>query len=308
MQGLLKPGLVPLLEDLLDSNSSSLRELQNLKERNMLDFGRKVSSRNIEAIFSEVKKEVDSFLDVKNITNPSLVSYSFFPKHAGLFWLYLANACVLTAAGLSFLYPPSLFQYFYAGLTTALSLSLAAYTVYSHSSIINDHNYYKHGIREIQLRRVERVKFINTLMHEYTHHVQNVKKLDFSAPLPVSIFSADTNLEYSIRIEGHARGVTRWLANTYREREDNSAFLYMPLNYTVGELKSVYAWMCSQLGLAGRSCLLSTKTEIDKIEYNSWVELGRPTPHAFGSAVFLMLETKYSSNLYKNIANNTVIV
>lgn len=307
-QALLKPELVPLLEDLLDSSSSSLRELQNLKERNMLDLGRKVSSRNIEAILSEVKKDVDSFLDVKDISKPSLASYSFFPQHASLFWPYLFDAGCLASLSLALLHPGSSFQHLLVGLNAMLLASGAAITALLQSHAIASHNLYWIDLKEIQLRRVQRINFTNILVHEYTHHVLHAGGIPLSLFSNLSALGEDAYLESRILTEGHARGVSRWLAAMYREREDNPAFLYLPLNYTVGELKSVYIWMCHHLGLQGYSSLFSTRTEVDKVESDSWHESGMPTPHAFGSAVFLLFEAEYGSGLYKSIVNNRFII
>jgi len=136
------------------------------------------------------------------------------------------------------------------------------------------------------LEKLPIVELIPIIGHEYTHHVQ--KKLGFQKGIDHKIFK-----------EGHARGVERYLSERYRKIEDNEAFMYGICSTTVEELKTAYE-------LVSRRLETPIRTDIFKIETPNcgWKgDISSPTPpyHAMGNVLFLIYETRYGKNIYKDV-------
>ncbi|MBU4501524.1 MAG: hypothetical protein KKA79_02950 [Nanoarchaeota archaeon] len=64
------PENIPLLEDIIADESKKVEDLKDIYENNCMYFGPYLSHEDLNDFFKEVKKEVDIFLDVKDITYP----------------------------------------------------------------------------------------------------------------------------------------------------------------------------------------------------------------------------------------------
>jgi len=152
--------------------------------------------------------------------------------------------------------------------------------------IMNNSKYFvKHEV--VQLKKEKSVNLIPVIAHEYTHHIQFKK--DFVAK------------EDSMFMEGHARGVQRYIAKTYREKEDNDAFLYDILNWDVGEIKSAYIWACKKIKNPIRKSLLRIGTSRDIDEKICRITERNPTEHALGNAFFSIYENDFGDQIYKEM-------
>ena len=130
----------------------------------------------------------------------------------------------------------------------------------------------------IELVEAPRSSFIPVTAHEYAHHLQQIKRLLFR--------------QYFTFLEGHARGVERTIAEQYREKEDNEAFLWDISNKTVEELKLAYQWACASLGEKPKKSLGKTRTQ-----YGGFFT--KQDPHTLGNALFRLYEAIHGKDIYR---------
>jgi len=135
------------------------------------------------------------------------------------------------------------------------------------------------------------------LAHECAHYVQYQV---FSFPI---MFKRDDPYDYFK--EGHARGVQRFIAQEYKEKEDNEAFLYTIRSKSVGELKSSYLWVCKHLEKPPRNSLLRVKTSRDVVEVDEKTLWGRPTAHSIGNTLFHLYEKEQGNQIFKMMIQGT---
>jgi len=291
---------IPILEHLLDDNSRRLEALRKLREEGKLDFGDRVSSRELGKLFAGVKLDVDDFLETHS-------TYIDSPRYASLlrprletipylilstlfgYWTFRDKAGIDINEILSILIYnqrdweiPDLLSI----LLPVLGYGLNSYLSFNSLVDFIEHNTspnYSRLTKTIRVKKGRRANLIPTLSHEYGHHLvrSRFKGSEFG-----SIFS-----------EGFAMGVQRNLSRTYSEREDNMAFLYGILDITVGEIKAAYAWICRRLGEPVRKNLLTPKSCYDDSPRN-------PSDHAKGNTVFSIYETLYTPGFYRDIIHN----
>ena len=127
---------------------------------------------------------------------------------------------------------------------------------------------------------------IPAIAHEYTHLI--LAKLEIPN-------------EYNYLEEGLARKIQRDISIKYKEKLNNLLFEYDILNYDVGEMKSVYKWICDLLEKEPRKELLKVKArETDWIEKRYYNNHDKPTPHAIGNTTFkIMQEINYEVASYE---------
>ena len=283
---LLDPDNIPHLESLLDSETQKLERLQKLEGK--LYFGSKVSKRKLKPLFFEVKQEVDSFLSIAggstpkydyfSLLEPNLVSAGILGTYGLGGWFILAGVTGVAAGNL------------FGILPTLAGFMLINFGSKLHKRV--SQSGYNPIYKSINLEKKQRADLVSTIAHEYTHYVQN-QVLEF------------TSGGFTTFMEGHARGVQRHTANVYREKEDNEAFLYETTDWTCGELKSTYQWLCSELSIHERQSLLKSKTSRDKDETVHRRIYRKPTPHAIGNTLFYLYETQEGNSIYKNMLNET---
>lgn len=267
---------IPILEDLLDREAQRLERLQKRKENDKLNLGNNVSPDELTELFPQICTEVDRFLDIGgnvpkfgyfNLLKPGLSTTSILLMYT-LASLEVAGAATLMVADQN----PEIDPLVFAGMG-AMQFGL---TVLYHS--MDKSSSYTPSSKAITLEKTVRTVLIPAASHEYTHYLQHREGIE------------GTN--YSIFKEGHARGVEKQVAEDYRKREDNEAFLYDVLDSTVGEFKSAYVWMCKNLGQQPKESLLKTKTCRDGDESVNRLVWRHPTPHAIGNALFSMYEAR----------------
>ena len=281
---------VPAIEDILDKESQRLGRLQNLKEDGRLDFGDTVSSDELRELFPQICKEVDTFLGIQESGVPNCRYYHLFRPGlmtTPILVLYTLSALQVTSALTSFSTDQNpdtnhlLGHLFSAGAGATLFYTAAAF-----HAIVKKPRYDTLS-QKINLERVARTELIPAAGHEYTHHIQWRNGIR-------------SNRKHDIFMEGHAQGVEKQLADNYREREDNEAFLYVTSSRTVNEFKSAYLWMCKKLGLKPRESLLETKTSRDRAERRRSIHR-EPSSHALGNALFSIYEALKGRGIYKQM-------
>ena len=285
---LLKKEKISALEELLFIESKKLESLK--KQKRKLDFGKKICYKELEQFFPKLKKEVDDFLDVQNIFFPNIKYLSnienmaLSPKistYAGLYY-------VLSISNFGFLLNNlSILTNKFPLLNTLLMLNMIICGISGislHSRV--DSSGYFPTRESIRIKKEKRANLIPVLAHEYTHHIQCKKNFGFK--------------EENVFIEGHARGVQRYIAETYRERENNDAFLYENLGIDVMEIKNCYIWASKKLKEPLKKSLL----KINTLPYPyGWVCMreGKPTEHAIGNALFSIYEKEYGNKIYREM-------
>lgn len=275
---LLKKDNIPILEYLLNAEARRLKPIQKLKEEGKLNFGDKVSSKKLKELLPKIKEEVDSFLETPNIDVPSCKYYNIFRPGlttTPILILYAASTFVtIYPLALMLVEPgPNIGNLLCSGLG---AMTLA--TVSQSHSLMNSSGYDCRS-KSITLKKERRVELIPTIGHEYAHHAQERCGLE-CGPLD----------KHPIFAEGHARGIERYLSETYREREDNEAFLYDILDSTISEMKSTYVWMCEELKMPTRESLLKNKTSRNSL----------PRSHAVGNTLFSIYGAKYGPKIYRD--------
>lgn len=135
-----------------------------------------------------------------------------------------------------------------------------------------------------------RVKAIPELVHELTHHI-----LHSNYPEHDGFLQADGKAFN----EGLARGVERRLSQKYASKEGNEAFEYVATDVTVGELRSVYRFLCSLLGKECREELLAVEASNDYDEARK----GKPSHWAIGTANYALREMEHGEELYREAFN-----
>ncbi len=302
--GLLNPfeldkSTLPVLEDILDAENKKLQELNALKDKRHLKFGKVLSRDSLEhMLFPEVCSKVNQFLGVSEITPPSLQCYRYFPQTA---MPYLAGRYALTGLMLSetVVFSPFLPSWVLLPLLGSVGLLLFA-TLRSHQIKIQSGDKYlltSDNSLIIQIRRNSKASIFGTLCHEYTHHVYGLKHPD-TYLLPAR------NLSAEILTEGHARGVARKMSSNCFVEENNPAFLYFDQQFLVGEFKSIYKWRCKEMGLTPKKNLTGVKTFIDAVENEARHVMGIPTPHALGNLIFYSIEKSCGYGIYKSFLHS----
>lgn len=266
---------LPLVEQVLDAEAARLQRLQALQRQKRLDFGRTVSQDELDDLFPKIKRDVDDFLGMTTIGMPRYRHYNLF-KDGRVFPLW-CGVTLLSVCG-------SLFRLMLnssiGNVSLNLSVGIAAVGTWVQLYRIDNTSFYARSSETVILERgLPRTTLIPLAAHEYAHHIQHARGLDGN--------------EYFILKEGHARGVERHVAEEYREREDNEAFLYHILDETVGEFKSAYLWMCRKVHHQPKRSLLKIKTSRDYHERIERLMKRKPTPHALGNVLFSIREARY---------------
>lgn len=289
-----KENILPL-EELLHSESEKLRKLQKLEHEGRLDFGRELASKEFYDLIPQVKGDVDEFLGVEGSGNP-IVSYSSYDAtlrdYISSFLSAFSNRvyCKGLVKGL---------QKNDSGiLRTGLAIGLAVPAYITRFGLLGlclstgtNINGYSPIIECINIIRENKQSLIQSIGHEYSHYLQDV-------------FLSERCIlkeKYNVFIEGHARGVQRYLADLYREREDNEVFLYECSDWVVGELKSAYKWICQMSGKSPKSNLVATESSIDKTEIYHCLIKKIPTIHALGNTLFSLYEAKRGNRIYRDM-------
>lgn len=279
IQLLLDKDNISPLESILDSESQYLKTLQKLNGNDMLDFGPKLDEEKLKAVFIDVKGEVDNFLGASDINQPSCEYYSILKPNLG-------SMSTLLLYGLGAFYMvEGFFSFPYSPIDTFLGLILLQQAFFIHT-IEKTTSRYDPLTKSITMSPLHkyRADVIPVVGHEYAHHVQRKR-------LSLPVFPKRSYFE-----EGHARGVQRFIANRYRDKENNEAFMYNYLDLSVAELKATYKWMCKKLEVGPSKSLLKVETE---------ARHKKQSGHSIGNTLFLLYETRLGNGVYKDLIDGS---
>lgn len=224
----------------------------------ILYYGEKVKKKDLRPLFLEVKNHVDDFLDTKDFKEPRCNYFSILKPSHQSVMVWL-------------LYGYSIFS---------LSPGLLVLGMMFHY-LATKGNSYSHITKSLTLAKEDKKLLTPILAHEYTHFVQHRNKADL----------------YGL-IEGHARGVERYIARLYREKKDDKAYLYHTLAHTVGELKNAYKWICKKTQKTPNKNLLNVKAPNNSAGLLGLIGL-KPTHYAIGTAAMSIVEEQHGLDVYK---------
>lgn len=287
------------LKQLLDERSKKLEKLQKNYKKKALDFGSVTLFDDLSEILKQVKKDVDDFLKLENVSLPKLMRYHFFAWSTSyLFLLFVVLGLVVMASGLFlwqqfgdswfmfiigvcvlFLGYKIICEVFMYGSKTALTYS---YSPLTQTIIVPD--------KKTSYGRY--AELVHIIAHEYAHHLENV----FG-------FGGLVSGKWDIIKEGFAIGIQRYAAQVYARKEDNDAFLYWVLDEEIGAMQGVYVWLSQKLNIpfAKRKKWLKTSRRPFEpvVGLKSFSKM--PSIHAFGCVLFLLLEDKYGEKIYRDM-------
>ncbi|MBN2052531.1 hypothetical protein JW756_03435 [Candidatus Woesearchaeota archaeon] len=281
---LLNENNIELIEALLLKYFQEFMDIEAEKRKGKLDFGPKLSNRELKEVFPSIKADVDDFLGLTNIPTPRFGYHSFFKSGGKInFSLPIISGC--TAASFldvvnqllsknAYLFTRSFFS--------DLFITGVGIASYYHVNKSQNQCYFYPLSNNITLLKDERAELIPAPAHEYTHYIQEYVGWKFPW------FKGFNKNKRTCLAEGHAMGVENYLARTYAEREKNPAFLYNSTRYSFYSLASVYYWICNELNIKKRNISLSGIPE-------------RPSDHTKGRVLFLINETKYGPQIYSDI-------
>lgn len=258
---------IQILEEILDRETSRLKQLQKTKQKP----GKRLNKKGLQEMLAEVKPHIDEFLDVPpematlcEISYPNMLKknyYSMFDMvteqnpiktqikvSASLLTIGLAGSmlfeCIRDA-------PP----------TMSLCLGLFGLTPVIAQILSNafeahyepHRGFYEPNEESITVTRTRRTLLIPLIAHEYAHHVENM-------------LSTTQFPELNSFREGLSLGAEKHIARIYKEKEDNDSFEFNDLNYSISTLTNAYSHMCKKFGrLPNKNLILDRKVrELDK--------------------------------------------
>jgi hypothetical protein len=134
--------------------------------------------------------------------------------------------------------------------------------------------YHPENTKRIVLGKTTKSKLVNVAYHEYTHHLQNDAGWDF---------------DNRIIIEGHARGVQKYLSKIRSEKEDNPVIIHELSCSSLDELSRVYEWICRSNNQSPSPSIIISP------EFGFYTD-----NHAFGNSLFSILEKKRGPEIYSS--------
>lgn len=280
--------VLPCLEYLLERERKELLHLQKLKRERKLNVGPFILQSSLDALFPQLKTEVDAFLSVEAIEAPTVEIYNPLRLRTETDKVILFDAGIgsvgvlLSATALTASFLAEFPSVGIVGTPYFLLISSHFYSKAWDDYVGEACAKYKWSDKQISLPLRRRTYIIPTVAHEYTHHIQHTRRPELA-----------TIAEYTFLCEGHARGVERHISRLYAQKEDNPAFLYDITAETLAEVKSVYLWSHQQQRTSPRKGLLDVRSSYDLVYWNG------PTNHAFGNVLYALFEL-VSPECYKN--------
>ena len=269
---LLNRDMLGAVEDLLASEQDRYKSLGDIGGGAQGDLV--LTESDLRPTLDEVGAEVDSFLGVSS-SKPRIV-------HTGTFKLiseniiYLESLAGLGISAVSCIASDMLDNNLLAWMYPAEYILFLVSTEVYGQTIAGGTNYSLLS-RTIRVPPdTPRAEGVVDIGHEYTHHVQRLRKWGRSR-------SKCGNAN-----EGFAIGVERYLGDLYDGRENNPGFLSHVLRRSVHRLEGVYGFLCQQLG---------SSPNLDM----SLADYAFPSDHAMGHTAFLLEEKAQGNGIYKQM-------
>ncbi|MCX6710249.1 MAG: hypothetical protein NTV63_04870 [Candidatus Woesearchaeota archaeon] len=275
---------IPVLEHLLVQYSYEIEKIGKINHDSKKIDGKKA----LESILSDSKSAVDSFLKTDE-KMPDTSFYSIFRDVDR----YKLSILGLYSAG-SFGAGASLFEILSGNIGAisipALFLSAGMISFASgYRNQLSSDNTFNARNSKITLHRANEVDTALYFAHEYTHYLQ--QKSGIMGKFSGGLYFFE---------EGHALGVQREIGKQYSEKTGNKEYVRRNSDCTLGELKSVYFWMCRELNENRTKFSYLMPTSNEREEFSLMMDLGTPSNHATGNAFFLIKELTHGIGIYKN--------
>ncbi len=293
------------LEHILSQEAEELGKLEQVTSELKLDQA--IGSNELTETFSRIREDINAFLQVDKVRVPSLAPFSLFDGTngdivrsyaSGFAWLGAAVA-VGTSTHVRNRHkqkkgdsPTRLSRRAFL-LGAIPAVPGAGYLVKAavfHRQRRNDGAYLAHKEEISYGLGYGKAKTLYFIAHEYTHHVQHVTG-----------FYYRKGLNPTLALEGHARGVDRYLSRLFVEQFDMRGYLYYYLKTSVEELIHSYLWMCNQLKQSPNAALV---TNLPK----SQITPDQPRAHGPGHALFRIHAQDQGEQIYADLVNGCFVL
>lgn len=271
------------LEDLLSIEKRKFEKLEALGESEGLYVGEAVDPKALPSILKNVKKEVDKFLRVKDISTPKVKELNLLPTRSTRSYSTYVPMVLGALKLINFAINPSFEPTPITNMVLGgLFLVSGAYQLANIPSA-----YYDSESSTEYVKLSTWSELPADLGHEYAHHVQ-FEKADSR-----SFLSVLRHLRVRCLAEGFAFGVERHIAKIFSERRDNPAFLYDTSDAFVSSLSIVYNDLCKKNKMERKAGLLP-KYKISKPDY-----------HSIGYTALALEEHVQDTRIYSKLINGT---
>jgi len=125
-----------------------------------------------------------------------------------------------------------------------------------------------------------------SIAHEYAHHVQGI------------MLGKDFVKANDCFIEGHSRGVERYIADVFSSKESDETFMYDITDSNFFELKGVYIYLCEKYGLKQHPLVSKIMGSNEDMEWDYQQKNGKPSPYAIGNTFLYMKELLHGKGIY----------
>jgi len=270
-----------VLEDLLDKAAQKYIKLKNKK--NKLDFGQKLTPKNLESLAPVVIAKTMDYLEVKHATD-CYMSMFYLPDQikrslkvaAGTF-IVAGLACSLDKLTISNLIMSGMI----AALFGAGSIVLAKES-YANSSFDYKYNHLMIGAKNT-------VNAVGSVAHEYTHCLQH--------------YFTDLNIKHNLNnpiIEGHARGLEGIISEKYAQDFNNEAYNYLHSERVARELKIAYLYTCNKKEITPKKSLKELPIPLDSIFFYI-IDIDH---YSLGVTAMTIASAKNGDDVYKKVMKN----
>ena len=295
---------IEVLEEVLAEEKSRFDKLEKIRSK--LDFGKKVDSQQVPGLFPQIKQEVDALLTVTDIREPSLSSFGLFDgTNNDIIRMYLAGAGYLGVAvgiGIGTRFwkahvvrkgrKPSLMtrRAFLLGIIPAVVGVFQIVKGGMHHKIRSNDAGYISATEELSYPSgVGKVRTEMFLAHEYVHHVQKV--MGFYHRKSINMGGA---------LEGHARGVGKYMANLFSQERDDPTYLHDYLDRSIPELATAYVWLCRKLDTAPDAKLAQSARRFAN-------ETGGLSVHTLGNSLFKIYQRAKGQEMLSDMVHGRFV-
>lgn len=274
-RALFKPENIEPLEEILNEKLIEYGRLKKLKENRGITLD-KPTNEELTDYLDQIKPIVDDFLDVKGIEKPSC-GYTSAKAILAILGRGLLLAGGYGYLGISALLSQGINATSLLGLVDAGLLLVATSKSLDKSVLPGYLPFTKRIFMGIPDLHVNAENVPSVVAHEYTHHIQF--KTVRTAPL------------YRCFMEGHARGVQRFVGNVFAEKYDHELLRLHDIEHDVGEVGLAYMHLCRIFGKEPRESLVRVVKPVGINQY------------AIGNSLMLIKEAEEGTGIYKKMIN-----
>lgn len=292
------------LEEILAQENGRFVKLKRIK--NKVDFGRDFQPAGIQKFFPDLRRDIDEFLQVAKIREPSFSSFHLWDgtNKDILRWYLTGAGCMAGGLGIGAL--AHRYKFYVKNQGKAPSFLTRRAFLFGVIPMIPGAFYILKGAVHYRIRsrdagyisskeeisyptKLGQVQTEMFIAHEYTHHLQKVVGFYYSSAL-----------DLGMALEGHARGVDKYIASLYVERFDNPAYQYHYLSLSVPELIDSYLWLCYSLGTKPSTTLVK---DLRRFRASAT----EPPLHGPGHCLFQIYRQTRGDDIYRDIVHGNFV-